>query len=170
MECKLHTVEKEPSPSILPNLKSSGFFLRGCDVWAAGCVRRSETWLLVDPPTARASEAEPSMLGQWLLLAPGIASGEQESGWFLTIDGCEQEQMTRLGWIGTTSYCNRRGSVENIFVSRVKQLDHQCDLNMTSPKEIWLTMYPSLKMMKMWDNSDKGDNNNWNKELGEMPR
>lgn len=92
---KLHTVEKEPSPSILPNLKSSGFFLRGA--WTAGCVRRSEAWLLADAPTARASEVEPSMPGQWLLLAPGIASGEQESGWFLTIDGCEQEQMTTLG-------------------------------------------------------------------------
>ena len=99
MECKLHTVEKEPSPSILPNLKSSGFFLRGWGACTAGCVRRSEPWppLLADAPTARASEAEPSMLGQWLLLAPGIASGEQESGWFLTIDGCEQEQMTTLG-------------------------------------------------------------------------
>lgn len=60
-------------------------------------MRRSELWLLADEPTAQPSEAEPSMLGQWRLLAPGIASGEQESGWFLTIDGCEQEQMTTLG-------------------------------------------------------------------------
>lgn len=91
------TVENEPSPSILPNLKSSGFFLRGCGASAGGCVWRSESWPLDDAPTARASDTEPSMPGQWLLLAPGIASGEQESGWFLTIDGCEQEQMTTLG-------------------------------------------------------------------------
>lgn len=60
-------------------------------------MRRSESWPLDDAPTARASDTEPSMPGQWLLLAPGIASAEQESGWFLTIDGCEQEQMTTLG-------------------------------------------------------------------------
>lgn len=114
VECEKHTVEKEPSPSILPNLKSSGFFFRGCGVCTAGCARRSVTWLLADVPTARASEADPSMVGQWLLLAPGIASGEQESGWFLTIDGCEQEQMTTLGWIGTTSYWNpKRKDWEN---------------------------------------------------------
>lgn len=63
----------------------------------AGCVLMSEPWLLADAPTARGSEGEPCMPGQWLLLAPGIASGEQESAWFLTIDGCEQEQMTTLG-------------------------------------------------------------------------
>ena len=45
---------------------------------------------------ARASGDGVSMLGQRLLLAPGIASGEQESGWFLTIDGCGQGQMTTL--------------------------------------------------------------------------
>lgn len=87
----MRTVEKEPSPSIFPNLKSSGFFFFGCGARAACCVS------LPDAPSIRASEEGPSMLGQWQLLAPGIASGEQESGWFLTIDGCEHEQMTTLG-------------------------------------------------------------------------
>ena len=45
---------------------------------------------------ALASADGASMLGQRLLLAPGMASGEQVSGWFLTIEGCGQGQMTTL--------------------------------------------------------------------------
>lgn len=90
-DARARTVEKEPSPRIFPNLKSSGFFFRGCGACAACCVS------LPEAPSTRASEEGPSMLGQWQLLAPGIASGEQESGWFLTIDGREHEQRTTLG-------------------------------------------------------------------------
>ncbi len=76
------TVEKEPSPKILPKLKSS--FLRDCE----GLMIDVFGWALASPPQS-------SILRQW---------GRLELSWVLTIDEEAQEHNTTLGWIGAASY------------------------------------------------------------------
>lgn len=85
------TVEKEPSPRIFPNLKSSGRFFRGCCKDLAPALG-SDTALL-------------SMVRPCLLPQGAVPGGGLESAWLLTMDGDGQEQMTTLDWIGTASYC-----------------------------------------------------------------
>ncbi len=76
------TVEKEPSPKILPKLKSS--FLRDCE----GLMIDVFGWALASPPQF-------SILRQW---------GRLELSWVFTIDEEAQEHNTTLGWIGAASY------------------------------------------------------------------
>lgn len=96
------TVEKEPSPRIFPNLKSSGRFLRGCGGSWAGCCCKG----LV---LGRASAVVPSMVGPCLVTPLGMPGAELDSVWDLTIDGDGQEHSTTLDWMGTASYCKHRG-------------------------------------------------------------
>lgn len=91
------TVEKDPSPRIFPNLKSSGRFFRGCGGCCPVCCCK-EFELDLD------SAAVPSMLDPCLLPQVEMTDGVLESAWFLTIDGDEQEHNTTLDWIGTASY------------------------------------------------------------------
>jgi len=91
------TVEKDPSPRIFPNLKSSGRFFRGCGGCCPVCCCR-ELELDLD------SAVVPSMLDPCLLPQVEMTDGVLASAWFLTIEGDEQEHNTTLDWIGTASY------------------------------------------------------------------
>lgn len=83
------TVEKEPSPRIFPNLKSSGRFFRGCGGGCAACC--SELAL------GRDSAAVLSMVVGPCLLPPlGTTGAVPDSVWVLTIDGDGQEHNTTL--------------------------------------------------------------------------
>lgn len=83
------TVEKEPSPRIFPNLKSSGRFFRGCGGGCAACC--SELALVGD------SAAVLSMVVGPCLLPPlGTTGAVPDSVWVLTIDGDGQEHNTTL--------------------------------------------------------------------------
>ena len=82
------TVEKEPSPRIFPNLKSSGRFFRGCGGGCAACCS--------ERVFGRASAAVLSMVGPCLLPPLGTPGAALDSVWVLTIDGDGQEHNTTL--------------------------------------------------------------------------
>lgn len=91
------TVEKDPSPRIFPNLKSSGRFFRGCGGCCPVCCCKEFEFDLD-------SGAVPSMLDPCLPPQVEMTDGVLESAWFLTIEGDEQEHNTTLDCIGTASY------------------------------------------------------------------
>lgn len=82
------TVEKDPSPRILPNLKSCGRFFRGC------CVCCCPVFCSVSELGLKSVVFDSLVEPAWLLQVARVA-GELESG-LITNEGDGQEHMTTL--------------------------------------------------------------------------